>query len=291
MAQSYGSVAHPVDLGPFSRIVEVHWNSARYFAVPLGIIRASVVKNYPFPAEASGETVTSGKQPVDWTVDNEASPIPGTGPTGWTTYVTGFQYEYLGTPPGPGFAGFKKGNTGGWMPEPVDDIVGVPSLPDVRSLTPWSVLFAAFGNTQTVFSWWPRAEYQPLGGEPIPGLVTPHRDDIPFRSVTGATLQMRGMAFTDGPNQGGQFDVSRSPYESATHTVKNGTVPGFNPSTEEGIDHVFETLGIDVSAIVITYKGKTFRGIGAAFIPDADTIAPVTPGTLWVLTEKEDATP
>jgi len=287
---SYGSKEHPVNLGPFSRIVGVHWGGAHYFAVPLAIVRRSVVKNYPHPAHAIFETLPDGNQPVDWTVDTEGSPTPGGGPTGWTTYVTGFQYEYLGQPPGPGFPGFRKGKTGGWMPEPVDTISGCPSLPDVRSLTPWSVLFAAFGTTDTVFSWWPRAEYQPLGGSPLSGLVPPHHEDIPFRDALSATLQMRGINFLTGPNQGGEFDLSQSPYEADTHPCKNGTTGPVNLSTQEGIDHIFETLAIDVSSIVITWKGKTFRGIGSAFIPDPETIAPVTPGTLWILTERESTT-
>lgn len=36
MAQAYGSVAHPVDLGPFSRIVEVHWGP-KYLALGIDV--------------------------------------------------------------------------------------------------------------------------------------------------------------------------------------------------------------------------------------------------------------
>lgn len=288
MAQSFGSAAHPVDLGPFSRIVEVHWSSVKYIAFPLLILRRSVVKDYPFPAQAIGETGQT-QQPVDWTVDAEGAPIPGVGPAGQTTYVTGFQYEWAATP-SPGYGGFGR-NKDAWGPLKIDAFEGLPSLPDVRSLSPWSVLFFVSGTTHTVLSWWPRAEYQSVGGSALPGQNVPNNDSIPFQSAPNAVLQMRGTQFLSGPNQGGQFDLQRSPYTDTPFNVKTGTTGPINPGTEEGIDYVFETLSIDISGIRVSHKNKTYRGIGAAVQPDADTIAPVTPGVLWILCEKETVTP
>lgn len=292
MAQAYGSAAHPVNLGPFSRIVEVHWASpVQYIAFPLLIMRRSVVKDYPFPAQAIGETGQT-QQPVDWTVDAEPSPTPGTGPNGQKTYVTGFQYEWTSseTMPSPGYGGWGKGNSGEWGSLKIDGFEGLPSLPDARSLAPWAVLFFVGGFTNTVLSWWPRAEYQPLVGAALPDQGIPNHESIGFQAASNAILQMRGTQFLTGPNTGGEFDLQRSPYTDTPFNVKTGTTGPINPSTEEGIDFVFETLSIDVSAISITHKGKTYRGIGAAVQPDGDTVAPTTPGVLWILCEKESVT-
>jgi hypothetical protein len=288
MAQSYGSVAHPVDLGPFSRIVDVHWNSGKYIAFPLLIQRRSVIKNYPFPAQAIGE-VGQTEQPVDWTVDAEASPVPGAGPTGDTTYATGFQYEYgSNTQPAPGYGGYGKGASGNWSTLRIDEFEGLPSLPDQRALAAWSVLFFVLGTTDSVLSWWPRAEYQPVVGTAL-DVKVPGHDDIAFKSVSSVTLQMRGIAFTGGPNQGGEFDLQRSPYTDTPFNVKYGTTGPVNVGTEEGIDHIFETLSVNISDIRVTRNGKTYHAIGAAHEPNP-ALAPINPGTLWILCEKETTT-
>lgn len=290
---AYGSKGNPVAQDPFQQIVEVHWGGTpRFISFPLLIQRRSVVKDYPFPAQAIGET-SQTQQPVDWTVDAESAPTPGAGPSGQTTYVTGFQYEWASseTTPSPGYGGFGKRDSGSaWGPLKIDTFEGLPSLPDVRSLAHWAVLFLIGGFTNTVLSWWPRAEYQSLGGAALPGQAIPHHDSIGFQASAAATLQMRGVQFLTGPNTGGEFDLQRSPYTDTPFNVKTGTTGPFTPSSGEGIDFIFETLAIDVSAISITHKGKTYRGIGAAVQPDGDTVAPTTPGVLWILCEKETTT-
>ncbi|MBZ9705394.1 hypothetical protein LB543_01450 [Mesorhizobium sp. ESP7-2] len=290
---AYGSKEHPVNLGPFSRIVAVHWGGTpRYISFPLLIQRRSVVKNYPFPAQAVGESGQT-QQPVDWTVDAEGGPTPGVGPSGPSTYVTGFQYEWTSaeTTPAPGYGGFGKKDSGAaWGPLKIDTLAGLPSLPDVRSIVPWSVLFFVGGFTNTVLSWWPRGEYQALAGAALPDQGIPHHESIGFQGATSATLQMRGSQFLTGPNTGGEFDLQRSPYTDTPFNVKTGTTGPIDVGTEAGIDFIFGTLSIDVSDISITHKGKTYRGIGAAVQPDGDPTAPTTPGVLWILCEKETTT-
>ncbi|RWH32213.1 hypothetical protein [Mesorhizobium sp.] len=297
MAQAYGSVAHPVDLGPFSRITGVHWNTDRYIAFRLDIARRSVVKNYPYPAAAIGEVV-HGEQPWDWTAVAEESPLDANPTTpNAVEYITGFQYEYLGaTHPGPGYGCYRQRNgESGWIPTNMDDVTGLPSLPDVHSLEPWTVVMCALGTTHTIFSWWPRAEYQPIGGEALPITVPTRGGGEVFHGVAGATLQMRGTTFTEGPLQGTGFfggtdgTVGRTPYDLGTYYCKYGVT---NVWTEagDGMNYTFSPLSIDVSAIRVTYKGRTYRGIGAALVPDPSD-APTTPGNLWILTEREDLTP
>jgi hypothetical protein len=291
MPGPYGSLANPAELDPFQQIVGVHWGDEKYIAFPLHIQRRSVVKNYPFPYQGAGE-VGQTEQPVDWTVDHEPSPTPGAGPLGLPWYVTGFQYEYaIGAEPREGYGGYGRLSTGGWTPRTIDAFEGVPSLPDARSVAPWSVMFFVGSTTSTVLSWWPRAEYQPIAGSPIEDFTVPHDSDIPFVSVSSVTLQMRGVAFTSGPNQGGEFDTSRDPYTDPVtpFNVKTGTTGPVHVSTEEGIDHVFETLTVNVSAIRISRNGKTYAAIGAALIPPA-VVFPTSPGELWILCERESTT-
>ncbi|TGQ69509.1 hypothetical protein EN829_015085 [Mesorhizobium sp. M00.F.Ca.ET.186.01.1.1] len=300
MPQAYGSVAHPVDLGPFSRIVEVHWpNPVQFISFPLLILRSSVVKDYPYPGAASGE-VTNGRQPWDWTADVEDAPLAEDPVTpNSVNYITGFQYEWASTEttPSPGYGGFGKRDSGsGWGPLKIDAFEGLPSLPDERSLTPWTVVLSAYGTTNTIFSWYPRAEYQALAGEALPDMGIPNHESIAFQGAPDATLQMRGAAFLEGaPLQGTGFfggndgTVGRDPYTLGSYYCKYGVTGFWDPITGEGMDYVFSPLSIDVSGIRVSYKGKTYRGIGAAVQPDGDTVAPTTPGVLWILCEKETA--
>ncbi|QKC83284.1 hypothetical protein [Mesorhizobium sp. NZP2077] len=298
MPAAYGSKAHPVQQDPFQQIVEVHWNAVKYIAFPLRILRRSVVKDYPYPGAADGEVASSGNQPWDWTAVAEESPLAANPTTPYSVnYITGFQYEYdSDASPAPGYGGYGMGKSGGgWSALKLDAMHGLPSLPDVRALAPWTVVLCALVTSQSFFSWWPRAEYQSVGGEAIPGLTVPGRSDIPFRGVSSATLQMRGATFTDAPLQGTGFfggtdgTVGRDPYSLGTYYCKYGVTNFWNPLTGEGMDYVFSPLDIDLASIVITRHGKTYRAIGAALVPPPE-IAPTSPGELWILCEKETTT-
>ncbi|TIX27294.1 hypothetical protein [Mesorhizobium sp.] len=294
MPGPYGSLANPVALDPFQQIVEVHWTSVKYIAFPLLILRRSVVKDYPYPGGASGE-VTSGEQPWDWTADVEDAPLDENPTTpNAVNYITGFQYEWA-VEPSPGYGAWGK-NTGDWGALKIDSFEGLPSLPDVHYLTPWTVVLSSYGTTNTIFSWYPRAEFQALDGEALPDFGIPNHESIIFQSASNATLQMRGVAFTDAPLQGTGFfggtdgTVGRDPYSPSGYYCKYGVTTAANPFTGEGMNHIFSPLAIDVSGIVVSYKGKTYRGIGAAVRPETDTFAPTTPGALWILCEREGVT-
>ncbi|WP_217577313.1 hypothetical protein [Mesorhizobium sp. GbtcB19] len=297
MADAYGSVARPVIHDPFRRIVEVHWNADRYIALRLDIVRRSVVKDYPYPGHADGETV-SGEQPWDWTAVAEESPLNADPETpNAVNFITGFQYEYAGREtPGHGYGCYRlRKNDDTWHETTLDEVTGLPELPHAYSLAPWTVVLCALVTSHSIFSWWPRAEYQPVGGEALPISVPTRDPSEKFHSVASATLQMRGTTFTDAPLQGTGFfggndgTIGRDPYSLGIYYCKYGVTQNW---TEAGdfMDYVFSPLAIDVSGVRVTRKGKTYRGIGAAFVPDADTVAPVTPGSLWILTEREDTT-
>lgn len=294
MPGPYGSLANPVELDPFQQIVAVHWTSVKYIAFPLLILRRSVVKDYPYPGGASGE-VTDGEQPWDWTAVAEEAPLAENPTTpNSVNYITGFQYEWA-VAPSPGYGAWGK-NTGDWGPLKIDAFEGLPSLPDVHSLTPWTVVLSAYGTTNTIFSWYPRAEFQSLAGEALLDFGIPNHESIAFQGASNATLQMRGANFTDAPLQGTGFfgdndgTVGRDPYTLSSYYCKYGVTGFWNPITGEGMDHVFSPLSIEVSGIVVSHKGKTYRGIGAAVQPDGDTLTPTTPGVLWILCERETTT-
>lgn len=295
---AYGSKGNPVAQDPFQQIVEVHWaNPVQFISFPLLILRRSVVKDYPYPGGASGE-VTNGEQPWDWTADAEDAPLAEAPATpNAVNYITGFQYEWASTP-SPGYGGFgKRDSASAWGPLKVDSFTGLPSLPAVHSLTPWTVVLSAYGTTNTIFSWFPRAEFQTIAGEALPGMGIPNHESIAFHGVPDATLQMRGEAFMEGaPLQGTGFfggidgTVGRDPYTLGNYYCKYGVTGVSDPVTGEGMDYVFSPLAIDVSGIRVSYKGKTYHGVGAAVQPDGDTVAPTTPGVLWILCEKETTT-
>jgi hypothetical protein len=266
----------------------------KYIAFPLLILRRSVVKDYPYPGGADGE-VTHGDQPWDWTAVAEEDPLDANPTTPYSTaYITGFQYEWA-VAPSPGYGAWGK-STGDWGPLKIDAFEGLPSLPDVHSLTPWTVVLSAYVTHNTIFSWWPRAEFQSLAGGALPDFGIPNHESIIFQGASNATLQMRGASFTDAPLQGTGFfggtdgTVGRDPYSLGTYYCKYGVTGFWDPVTGEGMDYVFSPLAIDVSGIVVTHKGKTYRGIGAAVQPETDIVAPTTPGVLWILCEKETTT-
>jgi len=275
-----GTVANPVSLDPFRTIVEVGWNAEKFIAFPLLIQRRSVVKDYPFPEMAIGETGQT-EQPVDWTADIESAPVSGPNVSS-SYYVTGFQYEYaLGETPGPGYNGYVRLASGGWTPKPIETFAGLPSLPDVHSVGAWTVMFTIYGTTDTVLSWWPRAEYQPISGSPL-GIAVPTNPEVGFVSAGPAALQMRGAAIS-GPSQGVLDNLAKlSPSTNVDQYLKTGTTGTLDPATGDGMDFVFAELDIDVASISITRNGKTYAAIGMALVPPP-AIAPTSPGALWIL--------
>lgn len=287
-----GSAAHPVRLDHFQRVKEVGWSGIQFVALPLDIARRSVRKDYPYPIE------TAGEQPWDWASDPEASPLDANPVEPWATeYITGFQYEYITTPTIANAVQVL--HKQGWLHEGVQSIDGLSALPDARSVPPWTVVMCRPGDFSTVYSWYPRAEYQPIGGSTIEwngaAVSVPDHADIAFLSAGSATLQMRGTQFVDGPRQGTGFfgdttgTTGADPTRLGADYTKYGVTNLFDPRTGAGMDYVFEPLTIDVTAIRVTRGGRSYRGVGAALVPDPAPY-PTSPGMLWVLCEKEKTT-
>lgn len=262
MPGPYGSLANPVPLDPFQQIVEVHWTS-KYIAFTclLKKLHGTAAAEHCGPPAASDPDINS----------------VFAGYLGETEY----RYDNVG---GRTFEqAFLVANDGsGAEIDPAE--ITIDGMPDLGAAThvsygSWLWRSEGAGNIgdipSDIFpgSWW----QQPTG-EPQ-GLVVSGHAGRPYLLGTSASFACQGQAFTSGPvcYAGGspELDFNYSSYSS--------TLVDFSP---------FE---MDLSGVVITHRGKTYRVIARQIVQLTQVQPPVgttpqQPGVLWVLCERETTT-
>lgn len=267
MAQAYGSAAHPVDLGPFSRIVEVHWAPEKYFALlwtPRG--RSTFVDD------------TEGCSPPDYGAPFTGYPLP---PHPWSfTYLSEVEY-YLpdGEPQGIADMVVRRGNEWhGLAATPV--VTGLPTLPPASSHGAWEQAWLMVGGT-TISS-------------PDTDGVTRHAEHdlaASFRPDSGDNTDI------DVPNAPGFFQTGFTPafgfsspafYSADPICVTDGSSTSTSRMYHETPDWI-DTVPVPLADIVVTYKDKTFRGMAARPFVTVHAGEDIALG-LWILCEREGAT-
>lgn len=279
-----GSKADPVVLDPMQTIVEVGWNTVTHLAFPLTVQRRSVIKDYAAPYRGVDETPT-GEQPVDWQIEEEPSPEPGGIDHDNHWYVTGWQYEYAGLTPHSGY-GLR---SGAWQAMDFDGAPSnLPVMPIAHSVGTWQYLFEVIISSDSVMSWWPRAEFQALAGSTVPDIVVPLDAGIPFKTGTSATIRMRGSAFTSSATTGDVADKAHTPSSTDPVQAKYATTAPHSPGTGEGITDYFGDSSLDFANVVVLRNNKAYRAFALALRPPTGS-APTTAGEVWVLCQRSKA--
>jgi hypothetical protein len=226
---AYGSKERPVDLGPFSRIVEVHWTPTMIAAV------------------------------FSMKVDSVAS--DDLGDTGGPPFVEPFTlysaisstYSYTGAS-GAALADFRSYSGKSWHNITGPTVSGAPSLPGPYTFDKWQWnAIDAFGT---------RAPFLQFGAGPQTTdleIPVPGHPSLKFNQALANNLILKAQGYAaGGPYQNpviGQFQ------KWATADV-TGTYPAFVPVFQDA-----ETAPLSAAGITLSYKGKTYEAIGAKVAP------------------------
>lgn len=165
---AYGSVAHPVDLGPFSRIVEVHWSPA-YLAVGIALT-VTIEVGDPLP-----NLDTIGPALVEPFAFHYAKAIDFSAATIGTAYVGGSDH---------------------WTLIPHGDVaaVGLPDLSNI-DLPAWQWTGEVGFGIQ-----WPFHQWHSAAGIAGPYIKAPNNAGN-FNQGLDPSLDLKGQAFLTGaPN-------------------------------------------------------------------------------------------
>jgi len=262
---AYGSKANPVDLGPFSRIVEVHWNTAKYVAISVQLTRAF---------HARTEACSGG----------DPSPVPSRYSAGYITEAS-FYYANESSQISDAYAITSKGGATALERSAVT-VTGLPNWlkTDFEAFSSWA--YEADGASLSGDSgtdigaefpgcWW----QQPVGGDL--GVTVPH-SALHFLDAHAADFAMRGFAFTTGP----------SCYLDTLTGLE------FMFAQRAGALSDFGAKSFSITDVSIQWKSHTYKAIGlqiAQTEEDQPTDFPDSavaqhPGLLWILAERQKET-
>jgi hypothetical protein len=261
---SYGSVARPVDLGPFSRIVEVHWGTVTHVALlwrPLG--RSTTIFDTEFcsPAEYQDPFYGHSLPPPPHPWDN--------------VYLSEVEY-YAPTGSPQGVAQTFVFRNKSWQgPEETPVIVGLPALSSPFTHDPWQYEWHRIGSPTSETSTDGTTSHveQDFAASFIPAsgadIDIPTPNSLPFQTGFTPTFAFSARSYL-------------SPDPVCIAGSSNNTMR-FYDDTLNWID----TLPVPLGDIVVTYRDKTFRGMAARQIASADP--PIDYGC-WILCAREDVT-
>lgn len=198
MAQAYGSVAHPVDLGPFRRIVNVHWGS-KYLVLGIGAV---------------------------WTVQHVAG-APNFSVVG-DPFVEPFTLHYASSidPAAPEIVAAYAGTSGHWTSVPLGQVEasGLPSLSSV-DLGAWQWTWPDAAGIKQPFNQW--APGGPATG--IPEVQAPGGAGI-FNQALDPSVILKGQMFLPGaphwtlgftdPGQWGTGATEGGPFSPAISEIQ-----------------------------------------------------------------------
>ncbi|AZV21484.1 hypothetical protein [Mesorhizobium sp. M7A.F.Ce.TU.012.03.2.1] len=247
---SYGSVARPVNLGPFSRIVEVHWKQLTHIAFKVHV----------------KSSVTVAFDPVSWTDEFYVTPITGT-----SIYLTAADLVY-GTPPVSSFQGW---NGHSWQIATPDSIPDPPALTDASSTYgAWEYYGAKSTEDPPDFADVPRAEWDAATGTGT-GLIMPG-GTAEFKEGA-VTIHLNGQEITGTP----EFQAVGLPWPGPPGFVV--WAADFSLSTTP-----IAPAGFSLTDIVVMVDGKAFRAHASAvetvMEPEPSTL--VASSALWVLCQR-----
>ena len=233
---AYGSKERPVDLGPFSRIVEVHWT-------PMHIAGVVAIKVDNVPSDDLGGT---GGPPF-------VEPFTLYSPTSST-------YSYTGAS-GAALADFRSYSGKAWHNITGPTVSGSPSLPGPYSFEKWQWNgIDAFGTRAPLLQYGAGPQTTDLD-IPVPGHTS-----LKFNAALENNLILRAQGYAAG----GPYDnpVIGQFQKWATADV-TGTFPDFVPVFQDA-----ETAALSAAGMTLTFKSKTYEPIGAKIVPPAIENAP-----------------
>ncbi|RWF44305.1 MAG: hypothetical protein EOS65_02705 [Mesorhizobium sp.] len=257
MAQAYGSVAHPVNLGPFRRIVNVHWSGLTHIAFQVHV-KSSVTITNP-GVEWAGEfyeSITALEDAID--------------------YLGSSELVYASQPA----STFEGWNGRAWGPLTEDPTVdGFPDLSgSAATYSAWEYRGAKSIAIPPLFNDVPRAEWAAASGDGT-GIFVPDVDGPEFKQGS-ANIHLNAEAITGSPRWVGiglpfpgppDFIFWAAPYSHSTTPIGS--------------------TGFAIDDFVVTYKGKAFRGIASApvTVMEPSPSYYVQSSVLWVLCARSTA--
>lgn len=265
MAQAYGSKDHPVNLGPFRRIVGVHWRNDTHIAILWGVRAATTFLD---------DTVACS--PPEYGGPFEPYPPPPH-PVAYT-YLTGVDYSLPSSSFGQGILDIQVRKTSGWHGLEEDaTVTGLPTLPPPASNGPWEYLWTPTAGT--VF------HYNTDG-------VSGHADNdlaATFAAASGTNTDIPLPSGHPGFFQTGftpSFGLKTRAYLSASEVCY--TFAGITSTVRfySETDSWADTFPVPLNDIVATYKGKTYRGMAARQIETVIAGVPLE-RNIWILCERE----
>lgn len=254
MALSFGSVARPVDLGPFSRIVEVHWTGLTHIAFKVNVKSSVTVINPGMHYDGSPvEEINGLVDAIDYLGTSEL--VYGT-PNSVST--------------------FQGWNGHAWGPVADPEVTGLPDISG--SATSWGAWEYRGSHSTAIppaFADVPRARWDDVSGDGT-GLNVPDVGGPEFKATGAASVHLEAQEFTGDPHFEG-FEGFGPPWDD-TNTF-------FAAPYNHGAITPISPLGFDISGIVAVLDGKAFRAMAAASITVMDPVDPllVQGSVLWVL--------
>lgn len=226
---AYGSKDRPVDLGPFSRIVEVHWS-------PLLIAGVFSLKVDSVASDDLGDT---------------GGPIFVEPFTHYSTTSSTYSYTGVG---GGALADFRSYSGKSWSNISGPTVSGSPSLPGPYTFEKWQWnAIDAFGTRAPFLQYGAGPQTTDLD-VPVPG-----HSSLKFNAALANNVILRAQGFAPG----GPYDnpVFGQFQKWATADV-TGVYPAFVPVFQDA-----ETASLSASGMTLAYKGKTYDPIGAKVAP------------------------
>ncbi|RUW79624.1 hypothetical protein [Mesorhizobium sp. M2A.F.Ca.ET.067.02.1.1] len=262
MAQAYGSKDHPVNLGPFRRIVEVHWGPETHFAflwTPRG--RSTMI------------SAPEGCDPPDY-----GAPFTGypTLPPPGGSYIWLERTEYYlpdGEPQGIADMVVRRNNQWhGLKDTPV--ITGLPTLPGPTTHGEWEQSWLPVGGTTVVTD--------------TDGMTQHAEHDLAasFRPDSGTDTDI------DVPNAPGFFQTGFTPtFGFSSPAFTSGPVcytDGFFQTYLRLYAYPawIDTVPVPVAGIEVTYKKHVFKGVAARRLETVHSGETISLGC-WILCERQ----
>lgn len=267
MAQAYGSAAHPVNLGPFSRIVEVGWGKETHFALfwtPRG--RSTFVDT------------TEGCSPVEYGAPFTGYPAPPS-PVSFTWLEQVEYYLPAGSPQGIADMAVRRGNQWHGL-EATPIITGLPTLPAPAAHSIWTQAWLSVGGTS-------------ISSPDTDGVTRHAENDLAAAFVPGDGTNTD----IELPDGGGFFQTGLSPAFgfSSPAFVSSDPACYFDGSLTStvrlynGAPDWIDQVPVSIGDIEVTYRDKTFRGVGARRFETLHAGESIARG-LWILCQREDVT-
>ncbi|TJW52875.1 MAG: hypothetical protein E5X65_18280 [Mesorhizobium sp.] len=262
MVEAYGSLAKPVPIGPFRRIVNVHWKQLTHIAFKVNVKSSvSVVNPGVEWAGEFYETITALEDDIDYLGTSEL--VYGNEPVNTFQGWNGHAWGPIADPTIGGLPGLSgsAASYGAWEYTAFKDIADPPTLADV-----------------------PRAKWDDVSGAGT-GLFIPDINTAEFK--TGAAgIHLEASAFTGDP----RFEGIGLPWPGPPSFIF--WAAPFN----HGATTPIAPLAFDISNIVAVLDGKAFRAMASASVttmePEPSIL--VAGSVLWVLCERspdDDPTP